>query len=83
MCYKDPVFKDHQWSAYIDRSPGASGYSEVLSLSSVVLAHFLFCFYDTKYCTLFDVHMLLWLKPSHLAAWSIHAFILSSFLVFN
>lgn len=30
ICYKDPVLKDRQWSAYIDRSPGAVGYSEVL-----------------------------------------------------
>ncbi|KAG6594607.1 hypothetical protein SDJN03_11160, partial [Cucurbita argyrosperma subsp. sororia] len=28
ICYKDPVFKDHQWSAYIDRSPGSASYSE-------------------------------------------------------
>ncbi|XAR59150.1 hypothetical protein NMG60_11014817 [Bertholletia excelsa] len=28
MCYKDPVLKDQQWSAYIDRSPGAASYSE-------------------------------------------------------
>ncbi|GAB2301173.1 hypothetical protein Dimus_035208 [Dionaea muscipula] len=28
ICYKDPVFKDQQWSAYIDRSPGAAAYSE-------------------------------------------------------
>ncbi|KAI5657065.1 hypothetical protein M9H77_25858 [Catharanthus roseus] len=28
ICYKDPVLKDRQWSAYIDRSPGAVGYSE-------------------------------------------------------
>lgn len=28
ICYKDPVLKDHQWSSYIDRSPGAAGYSE-------------------------------------------------------
>ncbi|XP_038971096.1 uncharacterized protein LOC103699407 isoform X6 [Phoenix dactylifera] len=27
ICYKDPVFKDHQWSAYIDRSPGHDNYS--------------------------------------------------------
>ncbi|XXG45249.1 hypothetical protein AAC387_Pa02g0378 [Persea americana] len=27
ICYKDPVLKDHQWSAYIDRSPGADNYS--------------------------------------------------------
>ncbi|XP_027933405.1 uncharacterized protein LOC114188932 [Vigna unguiculata] len=27
MCYKDPVLKDQQWSAYIDRSPGAASYS--------------------------------------------------------
>ncbi|KAL4191728.1 hypothetical protein AMTRI_Chr07g82060 [Amborella trichopoda] len=27
ICYKDPVLKDHQWSAYIDRSPGADHYS--------------------------------------------------------
>ncbi|XP_019051400.1 PREDICTED: uncharacterized protein LOC104586424 [Nelumbo nucifera] len=27
ICYKDPVFKDQQWSAYIDRSPGAEQYS--------------------------------------------------------
>ncbi|XWS12664.1 hypothetical protein CRYUN_Cryun37aG0109600 [Craigia yunnanensis] len=28
ICYKDPVLKDQQWSAYIDRSPGAANYSE-------------------------------------------------------
>ncbi|PKI69314.1 hypothetical protein CRG98_010315 [Punica granatum] len=28
ICYKDPVLKDQQWSAYIDRSPGADNYSE-------------------------------------------------------
>ncbi|KAG6621523.1 hypothetical protein I3842_Q023500, partial [Carya illinoinensis] len=28
LCYKDPVLKDRQWSAYIDRSPGAAGHSE-------------------------------------------------------
>ncbi|KAK9706694.1 hypothetical protein RND81_07G145500 [Saponaria officinalis] len=28
ICYKDPVLKDQQWSAYIDRSPGATTYSE-------------------------------------------------------
>ncbi|KAI4374116.1 hypothetical protein MLD38_012151 [Melastoma candidum] len=28
LCYKDPVLKDRQWSAYIDRSPGADSYSE-------------------------------------------------------
>ncbi|KAK4386605.1 hypothetical protein Sango_2531100 [Sesamum angolense] len=28
MCYKDPVLKDKQWSAYIDRSPGSASYSE-------------------------------------------------------
>ncbi|XP_017432105.1 uncharacterized protein LOC108339479 isoform X2 [Vigna angularis] len=28
LCYKDPVLKDQQWSAYIDRSPGAVSYSE-------------------------------------------------------
>ncbi|KAJ7947177.1 protein SIEVE ELEMENT OCCLUSION B-like [Quillaja saponaria] len=28
ICYKDPVLKDQQWSAYIDRSPGADSYSE-------------------------------------------------------
>ncbi|XP_061375600.1 uncharacterized protein LOC133317734 isoform X1 [Gastrolobium bilobum] len=28
ICYKDPVLKDKQWSAYIDRSPGAASYSE-------------------------------------------------------
>ncbi|KAF3335296.1 hypothetical protein FCM35_KLT19803 [Carex littledalei] len=27
ICYKDPVFKDQQWSAYIDRSPGDNSYS--------------------------------------------------------
>ncbi|XP_020264475.1 uncharacterized protein LOC109840305 isoform X1 [Asparagus officinalis] len=27
ICYKDPVFKDQQWSAYIDRSPGDTNYS--------------------------------------------------------
>lgn len=28
ICYKDPVLKDQQWSAFIDRSPGAAYYSE-------------------------------------------------------
>ncbi|GMH19519.1 hypothetical protein Nepgr_021360 [Nepenthes gracilis] len=28
ICFKDPVLKDQQWSAYIDRSPGASINSE-------------------------------------------------------
>ncbi|XP_042039562.1 uncharacterized protein LOC121785244 [Salvia splendens] len=28
ICYKDPVLKDKQWSAYIDRSPGSVTYSE-------------------------------------------------------
>ncbi|KAL9254460.1 hypothetical protein AKJ16_DCAP12712 [Drosera capensis] len=28
ICYKDPVFKDQKWSAYIDRSPGVPSYSE-------------------------------------------------------
>eukprot|EP00252_Welwitschia_mirabilis_P006645 TRINITY_DN17537_c0_g1_i1.p1 TRINITY_DN17537_c0_g1~~TRINITY_DN17537_c0_g1_i1.p1 ORF type:complete len:136 (-),score=19.42 TRINITY_DN17537_c0_g1_i1:200-607(-) len=27
LCYKDPVIKDRQWSAYIDRSPGEDGNS--------------------------------------------------------
>ncbi|CAA6655660.1 unnamed protein product [Spirodela intermedia] len=27
ICYKDPVLKDYQWSAYFDRSPGAESYS--------------------------------------------------------
>uniref|UniRef100_A0A2P2IKJ8 Defensin-like protein n=1 Tax=Rhizophora mucronata TaxID=61149 RepID=A0A2P2IKJ8_RHIMU len=35
ICYKDPVFKDKQWSSYIDRSPGASGYSEACFLACV------------------------------------------------
>ncbi|KAM3343628.1 hypothetical protein P3S68_025717 [Capsicum galapagoense] len=28
ICYKNPVLKDQQWSAYIDRSPGAASCSE-------------------------------------------------------
>ncbi|CAN6546442.1 unnamed protein product [Malus baccata var. baccata] len=28
ICYKDPVLKDQQWSACIDRSPGVDRYSE-------------------------------------------------------
>ncbi|XP_047332225.1 uncharacterized protein LOC124935836 [Impatiens glandulifera] len=28
ICYKDPVLKDQQWSAFIDRSPGQVAYSE-------------------------------------------------------
>lgn len=28
ICYKDPVLKDRQWTAYIDRSPGSASYSE-------------------------------------------------------
>ncbi|XP_021825888.1 uncharacterized protein LOC110766807 isoform X5 [Prunus avium] len=28
ICYKDPVLKDRQWSACIDRSPGVDRYSE-------------------------------------------------------
>uniref|UniRef100_A0ACD5Y6J3 Uncharacterized protein n=1 Tax=Avena sativa TaxID=4498 RepID=A0ACD5Y6J3_AVESA len=27
ICHKDPVLEDHQWSAYIDRSPGEDSYS--------------------------------------------------------
>lgn len=41
ICYKDPVLKDQQWSAYIDRSPGAASYSEVSS----ILAHVPFTFH--------------------------------------
>ncbi|XP_070051697.1 uncharacterized protein [Nicotiana tomentosiformis] len=28
MCYKGPVLKDQQWSAYIDRAPGSATQSE-------------------------------------------------------
>ncbi|XP_024024043.1 uncharacterized protein LOC21395324, partial [Morus notabilis] len=35
ICYKDPVLKDQQWSAYIDRSPGADRYSEECFFSCV------------------------------------------------
>ncbi|KAG7958967.1 hypothetical protein I3843_10G047800 [Carya illinoinensis] len=42
LCYKDPVLKDRQWSAYIDRSPGAAGHSE-FTLSCLV--SILFCFF--------------------------------------
>ncbi|KAE8689425.1 hypothetical protein F3Y22_tig00110937pilonHSYRG00001 [Hibiscus syriacus] len=28
ICYKDPVLKDQKWSAYMDRSPGATNYSQ-------------------------------------------------------
>ncbi|CAA3026254.1 Hypothetical predicted protein [Olea europaea subsp. europaea] len=28
ICYKDPVLKEQQRSAYIDHSPGAASYSE-------------------------------------------------------
>jgi len=41
MCYKDPVLKDQQWSAYIDRSPGAASYSAVFSF---ILSHASFTF---------------------------------------
>uniref|UniRef100_A0A1D1Z2H2 Putative defensin-like protein 165 n=1 Tax=Anthurium amnicola TaxID=1678845 RepID=A0A1D1Z2H2_9ARAE len=27
ICYKDPVLKEYQWTAYIDRSPGPENYS--------------------------------------------------------
>ncbi|KAJ8490476.1 hypothetical protein OPV22_012197 [Ensete ventricosum] len=27
ICFKDPVLKDHEWSYYIDRSPGHDNYS--------------------------------------------------------
>ncbi|WOK94849.1 hypothetical protein Cni_G03554 [Canna indica] len=27
ICFKDPVLKDHEWSYYIDRSPGQDNYS--------------------------------------------------------
>ncbi|XP_031484198.1 uncharacterized protein LOC116253504 isoform X2 [Nymphaea colorata] len=37
ICYKDPVLKDHQWSAYIDRSPGAENYS-TFSVSSEIVS---------------------------------------------
>ncbi|OVA00576.1 hypothetical protein BVC80_9087g73 [Macleaya cordata] len=29
ICYKDPVFKDQKWSAFIDRSPGSENYSKL------------------------------------------------------
>ncbi|GKC72407.1 hypothetical protein Tco_1118290 [Tanacetum coccineum] len=29
ICYKDPVLKDQQWSAYTDRSPGSASYLQV------------------------------------------------------
>ncbi|KAI3994825.1 hypothetical protein MKX01_037376 [Papaver californicum] len=35
ICYKDPVFKDQQWSAFIDRSPGSEDYSKVCFQASV------------------------------------------------
>ncbi|MQL88621.1 hypothetical protein Taro_021186, partial [Colocasia esculenta] len=41
ICYKDPVFKDYQWSAYIDRSPGAENYSMI----SQVLTSMQECFH--------------------------------------
>ena len=34
VCYKDPVLKDKQWSAYIDRSPGSARSSEVRATST-------------------------------------------------
>ncbi|KAH7692236.1 hypothetical protein IHE45_01G052000 [Dioscorea alata] len=34
ICYKDPVLKDQQWSAYIDRSPGDENYSRDSSVFS-------------------------------------------------
>ena len=37
ICYKDPVLKDRQWSAYIDRSPGAASYSEVFETKTFFL----------------------------------------------
>ncbi|KAL8506991.1 hypothetical protein ACS0TY_017754 [Phlomoides rotata] len=36
ICYKDPVLKDQQWSAYIDRSPGSATYSEFETPSDVI-----------------------------------------------
>ncbi|KAK9146546.1 hypothetical protein Sjap_006449 [Stephania japonica] len=33
ICYKDPVLKDRQWTAYIDRSPGADSYSLIKGAS--------------------------------------------------
>ncbi|KAL8511466.1 hypothetical protein ACS0TY_018024 [Phlomoides rotata] len=44
ICYKDPVLKDQQWSAYIDRSPGSATYSEV-SFFSLPIQTFLFSFF--------------------------------------
>ncbi|KAL3624895.1 hypothetical protein CASFOL_031563 [Castilleja foliolosa] len=35
ICYKDPVLKDNQWSAYIDRSPGSASYSELAVVTSL------------------------------------------------
>ncbi|XP_039016658.1 uncharacterized protein LOC120147330 [Hibiscus syriacus] len=35
ICYKDPVLKDQKWSAYMDRSPGATNYSQVLNLIAI------------------------------------------------
>lgn len=43
ICYKDPVLKDQQWSAYIDRSPGAASYSEVFYLFNEFLFLFHLC----------------------------------------
>jgi hypothetical protein len=44
ICYKDPVLEDHQWSAYIDRSPGQDSYS-LVSNSFYRLADFIYLFY--------------------------------------
>jgi hypothetical protein len=49
ICYKDPVLKDRQWTAYIDRSPGSASYSEVYCLSTCsifyLFSHFLSLFH--------------------------------------
>lgn len=40
ICYKDPVLKDQQWSAYIDRSPGSASYSQVFFLQILILVSY-------------------------------------------
>ncbi|GJR78986.1 zinc knuckle CX2CX4HX4C containing protein [Tanacetum coccineum] len=53
ICYKDPVLKDQQWSAYTDRSPGSASYSSAFTLVSLAVAYkgkfYIFLFINFNY----------------------------------
>ncbi|KAJ9690437.1 hypothetical protein PVL29_012868 [Vitis rotundifolia] len=60
ICYKDPVFKDQQWSAYIDRSPGSPSHSKVF----ISYTFSLFLFVLQCILSFNDISVrLIWLNP--------------------